>query len=84
MIRRSVFCLSVGIAIVGAPLSLAQTQRVARVGVLANFPPSDSREAAGWEGWQTFSEEMKRLGWEEGRNLVIERRFGMNDPQTRL
>jgi putative ABC transport system substrate-binding protein len=81
MKRRSVFCLSVGIAMGGALPVLAQAQRIARVGVLANFPPSDPREATGWEGWQTFYDEMKRLGWEEGRNLVIERRFGMNDPK---
>jgi putative tryptophan/tyrosine transport system substrate-binding protein len=81
MKRRSVFSLTVGIAMGAALPVWAQTERAARIGVLANFPASDPREASGWEGWQAFTDEMKRLGWEEGRNLVIERRFGMNDPQ---
>ena len=56
----------------------AQNQRIARLGVLGNLPPSDPREAA---GWRSLIEQLKQLGWEEGRNLVIERRFAMNDRQ---
>ena len=81
MKRRSLLSLSSAAAFAAALPVFAQAPRVARVGVLANFPPSDPREATGWEGWQAFTAEMKRLGWEAGRNLAIERRFAMNDRQ---
>ena len=76
MLRRSIISIAGG-ATLGAVLPLfAQTQRMARLGVLAYMPASDP---AGTEFWKTVSDELKKLGWEEGRNLVIERRYGMND-----
>jgi putative ABC transport system substrate-binding protein len=81
MKRRFVIQLGLGFTL--APLrARAQASRAAQVGVLANYPATDPRQANGWEGWPGFIDEMKRLGWEEGRNLTIQRRYGMADPET--
>jgi putative ABC transport system substrate-binding protein len=79
MKRRVILSAFIGAAASAVLPALSQAPRMAHLGVLANFPPSDPREAYGWEGWKAFSSEMRRLGWEEGRNLVLEPRFGMND-----
>lgn len=53
-------------------LLVAQPQRVARIGVLGNLPPSNASAAPVWKPFYT---ELKARGWEEGRNLVVEGRY---------
>lgn len=63
MQRRLFFALLVGPALAGAP-TYAQQWRPMRLGVLAS-PPMLEFVLGG----------LKTLGWEEGRNLQVERRF---------
>jgi putative ABC transport system substrate-binding protein len=68
----------IGLAVVLAvSLSLAplaaeaqQAPRVAKIGLLSSFSPSD---AAAWH--QAFGQGLRDLGWVEGRNINIEYRF---------
>jgi putative tryptophan/tyrosine transport system substrate-binding protein len=82
MKRRSIVSLS-GAAMLGAALpAFAQTQRVMRIGTLETVPLSTlpaSNLHVVWD--RIFVDELRRLGWEEGRNLIYERRYALNDPQ---
>src|SRR3974377_219246 len=49
-----------------------QTERIVRLGYLALRSPLPADDV--------LVEELKRLGWIEGQNLVIERRFAAGDP----
>src|SRR5262245_20789075 len=53
-----------------------QTGKVFRVGVL------DGSTASGMAGLlETFQQEMRKLGWIEGKNIVIEYRFAEQKPE---
>jgi ABC-type uncharacterized transport system substrate-binding protein len=78
--RRREFITLVGGAAVAWPLAArAQPTRVSRVGVLINFaaddPAAQSRLIA-------FLQELKPLGWTEGRNIRIDIRWGAGDAAT--
>jgi putative ABC transport system substrate-binding protein len=67
--------LALGLHLVVAPL-VAETQqpgKVARVGVLANAPSAALEEV---------SAGLRDLGWVEGQNLVVERRYPRLDPSA--
>jgi len=72
MRRRGAVIALVGLSILPRFL-VAQTQRVARIGVLASLPASNSPAIAAL--WAAFYAELKARGWEEGRNLVVEARY---------
>ena len=55
----------------------AQADRVKRIGVLTTLPRDHSTAAP---FWAIAVDEMKRLGWEEGRNLAFDVRASMGDP----
>jgi hypothetical protein len=62
-----------GAAALGTALPVfAQSQRAMPLGLLYIVPESDPAVAPVWRG---FWLELKRLGWEEARNLVVERAF---------
>jgi putative ABC transport system substrate-binding protein len=61
---------------VGLP-SAAQATGVKRVGVLTILP-RDHPNAAAY--WAIGMQELERLGWQEGRNLVLDVRASMGDP----
>src|SRR5829696_3607138 len=67
--RRRRFVLALGAALltggIAVPVS-AQTTKIARVGILCGASISTHREA--------FVESLRKLGWEEGRNLIVEAR----------
>lgn len=57
-------------------LSPVQAQRVMRLGVIHNWPPTDALPAA---FLNELGNQLKKAGWEQGRNLIIERRFALGD-----
>src|SRR5579864_3638615 len=77
--KRRAFIVALGGSILACPLSVRaqQKDRVRRIGLLIgateeNDPESRSRVAALRQG-------LAALGWEEGRNLSIDYRFGGGD-----
>lgn len=77
MKRRTILKLSTGAPLGVALVAAAQTPRVMRLGVLGNRPPTaDARAAA---GWQALTDGLKAQGWDEGRNLIVERRYANGD-----
>ena len=82
MKRRSIVSLS-GAAMLGAALSaFAQPQRVMRIGGFNDYPLSTFPASSQIVAYsKAFYDELRRRGWEEGRNLIVERRYAMGDPQ---
>ena len=52
-----------------------QARKILRIGFL------DSSTAAGSAVPDTFRQEMRKLGWIEGKNFIIEYRFGEQKPE---
>jgi putative ABC transport system substrate-binding protein len=58
---------------VAAPFAAeAQPAKVFRIGILGTYPPTAPEFAHLWEA---FAQGLRELGYEEGQNLAIERRF---------
>src|SRR5829696_1087994 len=76
--RRRKFILALGAALLTGgmvvPVS-AQTTKIARVGILLD----DS--AAPTPLWNECLERLRLLGWERGRNLIIEARYTESRPE---
>jgi putative ABC transport system substrate-binding protein len=77
MRRREFITLFGGAAAVWPLAARAQESgRIRRIGVLMGI----SNDAEGQSRIQPFLQEMRRLGWEEGRNLQVEYRWTAGDP----
>lgn len=77
MLRRS---LLTGMGAAASALALptgTRAQGVVRLGVLTAYPPSDPRVS---DSTRFFFGELRKRGWEEGRNLTVERRYSFGDP----
>jgi putative tryptophan/tyrosine transport system substrate-binding protein len=66
----SKFVLAVLLMAVSFPVQAQQTGKVVRIGLL---DPSDARSSV--VRLEPFWQEIRRLGWIEGKNLAIEYRF---------
>jgi putative ABC transport system substrate-binding protein len=77
MTRRA-FITLLGGAAAAWPLAARaqQSEQVRRVGVLMGYPESDASAQA---QVATLRQEMRKLGWEEGRNIRIDVRFPAAD-----
>ena len=77
--RRREFITLLGSAAVAWPLAAARAQqpdRVRRIGVLMGYAESD-HEAQSWVA--AFREELRKLGWTDGRNIEIDTRWATAD-----
>ena len=61
-----------GIGVLGSPVVRAADpeQRVMRLGIVSPDSPSTT-----WRGPSAFSDRLRELGWVEGQNLIVERRW---------
>ena len=78
MKRRSIVGIMGGLATNAALPLLAQSQRRARLGILATFPPSN---AAVVPLWTAFYAELAARGWVDGRNMAVEARYSEGNPE---
>ncbi len=78
MKRRLPLLLIAGTVASAVLPTLAQTRRVMRIGILSIRPPPDPVAV---EGYAETLAQLKRFGWEEGRDVILERRFSMGDPR---
>jgi putative ABC transport system substrate-binding protein len=71
--RRREFITLIGGAVMALPLAAPaqQPERIRRVGVLTGFTKQDLVDR---DDVATFTQEFRRLGWEEGRNFHLEYR----------
>src|SRR5918993_2839762 len=76
--RRREFMAALAAATTAWPLTAGaqQPDPVPRIGVILQLPPS---EAAVAPLWRALVEGLREYGWEEGKNLKIEGRFGGRD-----
>jgi putative ABC transport system substrate-binding protein len=77
--KRREFMAALAAAITAWPLAARaqQPDPMPRIGVVLQVPPS---EAAVAPLWKALIEGLREYGWEEGKNLTIEGRFGGRDP----
>jgi len=79
----------IGLAVVLAVLLLPFTgeaqksEKMARVGILGVGPVPSPQELAKSVAANRFWSSMKELGWVDGQNMVVERRFGESADQLR-
>ena len=73
MISRRAFMATLAGGLLAAPLAAeAQPGKVFRIGILGTSPPTDP---AAVHLWGVFFQRLRELGYVEGQNLTIERRF---------
>ena len=84
MDRRTFVCALTG-GLLAAPLAAEaqQTGKMARVGILGIGPAPSPQELAKSVSTNPFWLSMRHLGWVEGQNMVVERRFGESADQLR-
>lgn len=76
--NRRAFIVATGVVFAGALwASRAQTEQARRVGILMNRAAED---AEGQAGVDAFRRELESLGWKLGSGLVIDIRWGEDDP----
>src|SRR6516165_10220837 len=80
--KRREFITFLGGTMAAVPLAARaqQAERMRRIGVLMPFAKDD---AEGQARVTAFIQELRRLGWTEGRNLQIEYRWETSDPELR-
>jgi putative tryptophan/tyrosine transport system substrate-binding protein len=72
--RRIRLAVVLAVSIILAPVAAEAQQagKVSRIGILGSVPLTEPAAARAWGG---FLEELRQLGYAEGQNIVIERRF---------
>jgi len=75
-VKRRAFITLLSGATIAWPLAARaqQTERVRRIGVLMGWPESDSEAQS---EFAAFVQELRKLGWADGRNLRIDSRWAM-------
>ncbi len=72
MNRRTFLTTSVGLVAASITVEAQQPTNIFRIGVLGTYPPTSPEFAHLWEA---FDQGLRELGYIEGQNLVVERRF---------
>jgi len=85
MVTRRAFICSLAGGLLTAPLAAEAQQagKMARVGILGIGPAPSPQELAKSVSTNPFWLSMRHLGWVEGQNMVVERRFGESADQLR-
>jgi len=85
VIDRRTFLAGTGAVLLAAPLA-AEAQKsvkMARVGILGIGPTPSPQELSKSVSTNPFWISMRELGWIDGQNMVVERRFGESVDQLR-
>ena len=85
MIDRRTFLAGTGAVLLGAPLAAEaqKPEKMAHVGILGIGPTPSPQELAKSVSTNPFWLSMRELGWVDGQNMVVERRFGESAEQLR-
>src|SRR5215470_6851951 len=84
-LRRRTFMAVIAGGLLAAPqgVSAQKAQKIARVGILGVGTVPSPEELAKSVAANPFWQSMRELGWIEGQNLIVARRFGESDGQLR-
>jgi putative tryptophan/tyrosine transport system substrate-binding protein len=82
---RRTFLAGAGAALVAAPLAAEaqKSRKLPHVGILGIGPVPSPQELAKSVSTNPFWLSMRQLGWVDGQNMVVERRFGESADQLR-
>ena len=82
---RLIGLVILSLSVVLAPLGgeAQKSEKMARVGILGIGPAPSPQELAKSVATNPFSLSMRQLGWVDGENMVVERRFGESADQLR-
>ena len=82
---RRTFLAGTGAVLLAAPLAVEaqKSEKMARVGILGIGPVPSPQELAKSVSTNAFWSSMRQLGWVDGHNMVVERRFGESADQLR-
>ena len=85
MIDRRTFLAGTGAVLLAAPRAAEaqKSEKKARVGILGVGPAPSPQELAKSVSTNPFWASMRQLGWVDGQNMVVERRFGESAEQLR-
>jgi putative ABC transport system substrate-binding protein len=81
--RTFVAVISYGLLTAAQVANAQKPQKVARLGILGVGPAPSPGELAKSVATNPFWQSMRELGWVEGQNLIVERRFGESDGPLR-
>ena len=82
MRRRELLCSIAGVTIIWAGPVIAQpADQVRRIGIFHAYEEADPEERA---QISAFREELSKLGWVEGRNVVIDLKAGAVEAEALL
>jgi putative ABC transport system substrate-binding protein len=76
--RRRTFISLAGCAMAAWPMAARAQDRALRIGVLAGVASTDPQMKA---RLVAFQEELRKLGWDDGRNVQIDYRFALGNPE---
>jgi len=85
VIDRRTFLAGTGAVLLAAPRAAEaqKSEKKARVGILGIGPAPSPQELAKSVSTNPFWLSMRQLGWVDGQNMVVERRFGESADQLR-
>src|SRR6266700_5912533 len=85
LIDRRTFVAGSGAVLVALPLAAGaqKSEKLPHVGILGLGPTPSSQELARSVSTNPFWQSMRQLGWVDGQNMVVERRFGESPDQLR-
>src|SRR5712692_4402376 len=85
MMERRTFLAGTGAVLLAAPLTAEaqKSEKMARVGILGIGPAPSPEELAQSVSTNQFWLSMRQLGWVDGQNMIVERRFGESAEQLR-
>src|SRR6266704_2761317 len=83
--KRRTFLAGTGAVLLAAPLAAEaqKSEKLAHVGILGLGPTPSPQELAKSVSTNSFWLSMRQLGWVDGQNMVVERRFGESADQLR-
>ena len=85
VVDRRTFIGTLTIGLLAAPLAAEaqKSEKMVRVGILGIGPAPSPQELAKSVSTNPFWLSMRQLGWVDGQNMVVERRFGESADQLR-
>jgi putative ABC transport system substrate-binding protein len=86
MIMQVALAAALAFCLLAAPLAAEaqKSEKMVRVGILGIGPAPSPQELAKSVSTNPFWQSMRELGWVDGQNMIVERRFGESADQLRI